>query len=173
MKLSKLVLSLAIIMSCQVAQANVAFDIFGRLALTSTGAQIETKFGSITLSELKSDLRSCEDGVYTVVSNYAPQNTYTLLEIVKCNDIDLSPATDTEKLVHLPQPVFCPENYAPVCGRPLNEPYGDIAAPRTYSNICFMKAAGALKIMNGECSERLNQIGTTAIALKILKNLPH
>ena len=43
-----------------------------------------------------------------------------------------------------PEPTFCTEQYAPVCGQ-----IG--GSSKTYSNACFAKAAGAKVTADGEC----------------------
>jgi len=42
------------------------------------------------------------------------------------------------------QPIFCTEQYEPVCGR-IGDNY------RIYSNACFAKAAGASVVADGPC----------------------
>lgn len=47
----------------------------------------------------------------------------------------------------------CTEEYAPVCWQPLQtSPYEGISAPQTYSNKCYMNAAGARYLYTGECT---------------------
>jgi hypothetical protein len=43
-----------------------------------------------------------------------------------------------------PTPIFCTENYDPVCG-------SKEGAAKTYSNACFAKADGAKVVADGEC----------------------
>ena len=48
---------------------------------------------------------------------------------------------------HDRRPTVCAEQYLPVCGR-----LGDTA--KTYPNACYARAAGAVVIADGPCSER-------------------
>jgi len=156
--LTKILLTTAVLASSMSAMASVAFEVEGKLNLNVKDAiafpMIETEHGHLAITNVIADsVSKCGFGVYQVVNNIYPADTYTVLKLVDCYDIDYDWGTVAKS-----KPAFCPEYYAPVCAQPKMEPCeaGDsciqvMPDKKTFSNSCFAAMAGAKVVTHQEC----------------------
>ncbi|MBI2048745.1 MAG: hypothetical protein HYT30_02350 [Parcubacteria group bacterium] len=98
----------------------------------------------------------------TFTHAYSKVGMYTIIVIVRDAQGALAKTTTTVKVGETY--VACTLEYKPVCGQPPepacrhSEPACMLPtpAPQTYSNLCFMKAAGAMLLYAGECSSTVS-----------------
>ena len=71
-------------------QASVAFEIEGELeCLTNVeghfqSAFLHTPLGSAEITNLPEKFQKCTKGIFTIVENYFPEETFSILETVEC-----------------------------------------------------------------------------------------
>ncbi|MBT3586978.1 MAG: hypothetical protein HN509_18850 [Halobacteriovoraceae bacterium] len=73
-----------------VSHASTAFEVQGSLEVVKVdqpgdfGLKIVTEEGELNISELQAKFSFCDRGIYLVVNNYYPEDSYTLLDIIDC-----------------------------------------------------------------------------------------
>ncbi|OUR97155.1 hypothetical protein A9Q84_12575 [Halobacteriovorax marinus] len=133
------------------ATANVAFTVSGKL-VPNLGENsdlvhmvLKTSAGDFPIVSFDHKVQTCENGLYEIVNNWAPADTYSLLEVYAC--------LDTEE----DEPAYCPEIYMPICGQPkMPKCESDVCIQvmpetKTYGNFCELLSSGANFVYNGEC----------------------
>ena len=159
--MKKLILLLFVIgLWSGVGHASVAFEVEGTLRVQEVANGplkmfIETDEETLEISNVHTPYgKGCTYGSYIVVNNIFPEGTYTLLEMVECLDDSLAGEIKDEI-------VFCPEIWMPVCGQPAMPKCAAGAfciqvmpKPRTFGNLCELKASNASFIHMGECNNQ-------------------
>ena len=92
----------------------------------------------------------------TFTHSYAAAGTYTITIVVRDTS---GQSAKTSSTVQVTGSISCTQEYAPVCGQPPepacrhSTPACMIATPgpQTYSNICYLNAAGAALLYSGQC----------------------
>ena len=147
-----LALTLTVLMTSSFAFGSVVFKVEGEIKVD----EYENTIGPIVhlisegqvleLSNTPEELMGCKIGVFEVVSNYIPENTYTVLNIIQCLEFEED---------HF---YGCPKIFNPVCGQPQMPecPEGRFCpmvmpAPRTYGNKCELLNEGAEFLKEGSC----------------------
>ena len=173
-KLSTIIFLLTITLSFK-AIASIAFDVQGKIKVSNLSSD-KAQFKLVSLGReftlVDVDLKDipCKDGVFTIVSNYAPINTYSLLETVRCQSQAMSISNNKDNLLDS-DPTVCPEIYSPVCAQPKMPACKSgttciqlMPSPKTYGNRCEMKRDGATFLLKGEC-ENLQTLNAMPIGL--------
>ena len=145
--------------------ANIAFEVEGKIKisnLTNDKANflLVTDSGKFNLHNVNSTDLNCVKGIFTIASNYAPQNTYSLLEVVKCQSDVMAISNVKKANLDNKNINICPEIYSPVCAQPIMPHCAEgmtciqlMPNPKTYGNRCEMKRDNANFLFNGECRE--------------------
>lgn len=67
------------------AQASVAVDVEGVVQYEGVVAvTLVTEFGEIPLAGHEKELLTCQKGKFTVVENYAPADSYSIISVLNC-----------------------------------------------------------------------------------------
>ena len=67
------------------AQASIAFEVDGEIIYEGDNAiALTSEYGEVTLAQNKVLELKCLEGRFTVVENYAPENTYSVIEVGHC-----------------------------------------------------------------------------------------
>jgi hypothetical protein len=86
--LAVLLLAMGIV---QNASANIAFEVKGQLEVnTDKRSYIGTERGTLEVTSIMESEKSCSFGRFLVVTNYFPQETFTLIEVLNCYDTSLN-----------------------------------------------------------------------------------
>lgn len=131
--------------------ANVAFTVSGKL-VPNLGEDndlihmiLETNKGNFPIVSFDHKIQTCENGLYEIVNNFHPEETFSLIEVYACHD------EITEG------PAYCPEIHTPVCGQPKmpkcedNQCIQVMPEIKTYGNFCELLSSGASMEYIGEC----------------------
>ncbi|RLA62837.1 MAG: hypothetical protein DRQ88_05490 [Epsilonproteobacteria bacterium] len=147
----KIFISLLFILSLN-ASANVAFEVKGKLKLfrKSDNSKMEiilkSNEGEFKITNKNYFTYGCKKGEFLIVSNYVPEDTYSIIEILNCKKFG-DDQVDS----------FCPKNLDLVCGAPIDfrceNYYCDELelTPQTYSNRCDLLRNGARFLYQGSC----------------------
>lgn len=133
--------------------ASVAFTVEGELQENLGDDKDLVQF--ILLSEGKKvkvtnvdhNITECRSGLFEIVNNFYPEDTYSLLEVHACYEEIKGDAK------------VCPEIYRPVCGLAQQTECSNdfciqmLPAPSTYENYCVLHNANASFINMGECED--------------------
>lgn len=118
--------------------SNVAFTVSGKL-IPNTGSdnqlvhmKLITSAATFKIVSFDHKAQTCENGIFEIVNNFHPRDTYSLIEIYDCYD-------KSEEA-----PAYCPEVYMPICGF-LN---GKL---KTFGNYCELTSSGADFVKAGDC----------------------
>lgn len=129
--------------------ANVAFEVKGKLIFTKESPikmVLKSNEGDFHISNKNYYTYGCKKGAFMIVSNYAPRNTYSIVEVMSCKDFDNN---SKQKI--------CPKNLDFVCGAPIEfkceNHYCERSEmePRTFSNRCQLLKNGARFLYEGPC----------------------
>jgi hypothetical protein len=119
------------------AFSSIAFTVSGKLT-PNTGAdnnlvhmKLITDAGTFKVVSFDHKVQTCENGIFELVNNFHPEDTYSLIEIYDCYD-------------KVEEPVYCPEIYMPICGKFNNE-------EKTFGNFCELTSSGAEFVHPGDC----------------------
>jgi len=128
------------------ANANVAFEVKGKLFRTSNNSILKSNEGEFVISSKNYFTFGCKKGEFLIVSNYAPQGTYSIIETLSCKEFAKDQVGG-----------HCPKNLDLVCGAPIDfkcENYycDEIELSSvTYSNRCDLLKNGARFLYEGPC----------------------
>ena len=132
--------------------SSVAFTVEGELrANTETDKDLVHMFllsegHKVKIINIDRNIIECRSGIYEIVNNFYPEDTYSLLEVHACLQEEEVSGNN------------CPEIYKPVCGIPEKvECINDFCiqmepAPKTYENYCVLYSSSASFQSIGECS---------------------
>lgn len=146
-------LAIAVLLFSLTSNASIAFTVEGELKENLEEDNDLVQFTLLSegqkakVTNVDHAITGCRIGLFEIVNNYYPQDTYSLLEVYACYE----EAKGESKV--------CPEIYQPVCGiSPQQECLNDfciqmLPAPRTYENYCVLHNANAAFIELGECQE--------------------
>jgi hypothetical protein len=147
----KTFISLLFILSFS-ANANVAFEVEGKLSLfrksetSSMEIVLRSRGEEFQITNKNYFTYGCKEGEFLVVSNYHPEGTYSIVEILSCKEFG-----DDE------MEGYCPKNLNLVCGAPIDykceNHYCDQVdlKPQTFSNRCDLLKNGARFLYEGPC----------------------
>ena len=149
----KNLLLLTILLTSLNSFGNVAFTVEGKLE-ENLGSDKElvhmiltTEHRKFKVVNVDHDVTSCNVGLFKIVNNYYPRDTYSLVEVNECYE----EAKGDFK--------YCPQVYQPVCGMPKKPNCLDriciqvMPSPKTYSNYCALHNARARFISVGKCQQ--------------------
>lgn len=134
----KLLISFVLLISLSNTFANVAFTASGKLVPYVGGSDLVhmtllTSAGNFKIVSFDHKIQTCENGIFEIVNNFHPEDTYSLIEIYDCND-------EKEEVA------YCPEIYMPICGNIKN-------VDRTFGNFCELSTSGAKFLYAGDCQD--------------------
>ena len=134
----KLLISFILLITLSNASASVAFTASGKLVPYVGQSELVhmtllTDAGNFNIVSFDHKIQTCESGIFEIVNNFHPKDTYSLLEIYDCNE-------EKEDMA------YCPEIYMPICGS-IKE------APRTFGNFCELSTSGAKFLYAGDCQD--------------------
>ncbi|GEM_PF-2187674 len=149
----KNVVAILVLLLSLSTKASIAFTVEGELQVNlgedSDLAQfiLSSNGRRVKVTNVDHKISGCRTGLYEIVNNYYPEDTYSLLEVYACYE-ELKGESK-----------ICPEIYQPVCGvAPQEQCQSDsctqvLPTPRTYENYCVLHNASANFVALGECDQ--------------------
>jgi len=134
------------------ANASVAFEVEGKLNLfklpnnSQEALILKSNEGELHITNKNYFTYGCKQGEFLVVSNYYPEGTYSIVEILSCEEFEEESSNGG-----------CPKNLDLVCGSPIEykcenyycDEFG--LKPQTFSNRCDLLKNGARFLYEGPC----------------------
>jgi hypothetical protein len=132
----KLLITLITLLTITSSYASTAFTVSGKLVPNHLPSDVIhmnllTDAGNFKIVSFDHKIQTCEHGIFEIVNNFHPEDTYSLIEIYDCNN-------EKEEVV------YCPEIYMPICGS-LNQ------ESKTFGNFCELSTSGAKFLYAGDC----------------------